>query len=145
ADHFTADGKRTDAAHWYLSAANLITALSVLAMEREADMAMVLATLNRTAQSDYTDISRSLEEKVAADLLLAHAMTPDREAGSVASTARSSLGLWVDERVRHATSSSERELDLDRLLLAPSTLYMVAPAEEAERCRPLFSALIGTL
>jgi type IV secretion system protein VirD4 len=145
ADHFTADGKRTDAAHWYLSAANLVTALCVLAKEREADMATVLATLNRTAQSDYTDVSRTLEDRVAADLLLAHAMTPDREAGSVASTARSSLGLWVDERVRHATSSSERELDLGRLLNQPSTLYLVAPAEEAERCRPLFSALIGTL
>src|SRR2546422_1195661 len=34
ADHFTASGRRGSAAHWYLSAANLITALSVFAKER---------------------------------------------------------------------------------------------------------------
>src|SRR5712691_6075797 len=76
---------------------------------------------------------------------MAHALTPDREAGSIASTARSCLGLWVDERVCRATASSEHELDLDELLDQGGTLYLVAPAEEAERCRPLFSALIATL
>jgi type IV secretory pathway TraG/TraD family ATPase VirD4 len=34
---------------------------------------------------------------------------------------------------------------LDELLARPTTLYLVAPAEEAERCRPLFSALVATL
>jgi len=55
------------------------------------------------------------------------------------------LGLWIDERVCAATASSERQLDLDRLLEQGGTIYLVAPAEEAERCRPLFSALIATL
>jgi type IV secretion system protein VirD4 len=145
ADHFTAEGKRSGAAHWYLSAANLLTALAVLAKERGGDMGTVLTTLNRTAQSEYVDLAKMLEDARAADLLLAHAMTPDREAGSVASTARACLGLWVDERIRRATTSSEAVLDLDRFLAQPSTLYLVAPAEEAERCRPLFSALIATL
>jgi type IV secretion system protein VirD4 len=145
ADHFTAEGKRSGAAHWYLSASSLITGLAVLAKERKADMGMVMTTLNRTSQADYVDLSKLLEDARAADLLLAHSITPDREAGSVASTARSSLGLWVDERVRSATASSEDELDLDQFLVRPNTLYLVAPAEEAERCRPLFSALVATL
>jgi type IV secretion system protein VirD4 len=145
ADHFTSAGKRGSSAHWYLSASNLITAASVLAKEREGDMGFVLATLSRTAQAEYLELAKVIEDQRAADLLLAHAMTPDREAGSVSSTARACLGLWVDERVRSATSSSERELDLDGLLAQPSTLHLVAPAEEAERCRPLFSALIATL
>src|SRR5439155_2706145 len=76
---------------------------------------------------------------------MAHALTPDREAGSIASTARSCLGLWVDDRVRGATTGGAQDLDLDALLAAPSTLYLVAPAEDAERCRPLFSALVATL
>jgi type IV secretion system protein VirD4 len=78
-------------------------------------------------------------------LLVAHANTPDREAGSIASTARSSLSLWTDERVAAATASSDNALDLDRLLALGGTLYLVAPAEEAERCRPLFSALLLSL
>jgi type IV secretion system protein VirD4 len=145
ADHFTASGKRGMASHWYLSASNLITALAVFARESGGDMGTVLIALNRTAQADYAELSKVVDDAHAADLLMAHALTPDREAGSVASTARSCLGLWVDERVCSATSSSERELDLDRLLAEGGTLYLVAPAEEAERCRPLFSALIATL
>jgi type IV secretion system protein VirD4 len=145
ADHFTAAGKRSSSAHWYLAASNLITALAVFAKEREGDMAAVLMTLNRTGQSEYVDLAKLLEDKRAADLLVAHALTPDREAGSVASTARACLGLWVDERVCAATGVSDRELDLDQLLGLGGTLYLVAPAEEAERCRPLFSALIATL
>jgi type IV secretion system protein VirD4 len=145
ADHFTAAGKRGGASHWYLSASSLITALAVFAKESGRDMGAVLIALNRTAQADYAELSKSVDDTQAADLLMAHALTPDREAGSVASTARSCLGLWVDERVRSATTSSERELDLDQLLAQGGTLYLVAPAEEAERCRPLFSALVATL
>jgi type IV secretory pathway TraG/TraD family ATPase VirD4 len=145
ADHFTAYGKLGGAAHWYLAASNLITALAVFAKERGGDMGTVLIALNRTAQADYAELSKVIDDAHAADLLMAHALTPDREAGSIASTARSCLGIWVDERVCRATTGSERELDLDVLLAQGGTLYLVAPAEEAERCRPLFSALIGTL
>jgi len=145
ADHFTAYGKGGSAAHWYLAASNLITALAVFAKERGGDMNTVLIALNRTAQADYAELSKVVDDVHAADLLMAHALTPDREAGSIASTARSCLGIWVDERVCLATAGSERELDLDVLLAQSGTLYLVAPAEEAERCRPLFSALIGSL
>jgi type IV secretory pathway TraG/TraD family ATPase VirD4 len=48
--------------------------------------------------------------------------------------------------VRATTSAPEQTaLDLDQLLANGATLYLVAPAEEAERCRPLFTALLGTL
>ncbi len=145
ADHFTAAGKGGSAAHWYLSAGNLITALSIFAKERGRDMGFVFSTLNLTAHADYAELAKTVEDEPAANLLMAHALTPDREAGSIASTARSCLGLWVDERVRRATAVSSQDLDLDELLAQPATLYLVAPAEEAERCRPLFSALIATL
>src|SRR5260370_13705472 len=108
-------------------------------------MSPALLALDRSAQADYAELSKVVDDRHAADLLMAHALTPDREAGSIASTARSCLGLWVDERVCLATTSSERELDLDDLLTDGGTLYLVAPAEEAERCRPLFSALIASL
>jgi type IV secretory pathway TraG/TraD family ATPase VirD4 len=123
----------------------LLTALAVLAKEREGDMGSVLITLNRTNQGDYAELSKFVDDPRAADLLMAQALTPDREAGSIASTARSCLGLWVDERVCTATATSDQDLDLDQLLEQGGTLYLVAPAEEAERCRPLFSALIATL
>ena len=145
ADHFTAEGKRGNSTHWYLSASSLITALAVLAHERGGDMSSVLTTLARTAHSEYISLSEVVADKRAGDLLRAHAQTPEKEAGSIASTARSCLGLWVDERVCAATATSEHSLDLDLLLSQSGTLYLVAPAEEAERCRPLFSALIATL
>jgi type IV secretion system protein VirD4 len=145
ADHFTSDGKRGHAAHWYLAASSLITGLAVCERERDGDMRTVLRRLNRTTPSEYIGLSKVVEDASASELLLAFALTPDREAGSIASTARSSLSLWNDERIAEATASSEHALDLDRLLLEGGTLYLVAPAEEAERCRPLFSALLLSL
>ena len=145
ADHFTATGKRGTAAHWYLSAAGLITGLAMFARERDGDMSTVLKVLSRTSQAEFAALSRVVNDQRAADLLMAHALTPDREAGSIASTARSCLGLWVDERVCAATARGDAGCDLDALLGDGGTLYLVAPSEEAERCRPLFSALISTL
>ena len=145
ADHFTADGKRGTSTHWYLAASSLIAGLAVCERERGGDMRSLLTRLNRTALSEYIGLSAVVEDATAAMLLVAHANTPDREAGSIASTARSSLSLWTDERVAAATASSDNELDLDRLLALGGTLYLVAPAEEAERCRPLFSALLLSL
>src|SRR5579859_804861 len=112
ADHFTASGKRGSSAHWYLSASNLLTGLAVFAKERDGHMGSVLITLNRTNQAEYAELSKFVEDPRAGDLLMAHALTPDREAGSIASTARSCLGLWVDERVCAATATSDQQLDL---------------------------------
>ncbi len=145
ADHFTASGKHGHSAHWYLAAASLITGLAVCERERGGDMATLLARLNRTALVEYAGLAKVVEDQRASDLLTAFALTPDREAGSIASTARSSLSLWTDERIAEATTTSDRALDLDRILGERGTLYLVAPAEEAERCRPLFSALLLSL
>jgi type IV secretion system protein VirD4 len=145
ADHFTAEGKRGHNAHWYLAASSLISGLAVCERESGGDMRSVLARLNRTASSEYVGLARTVKDTTAAELLLAYALTPDREAGSIASTARSSISLWTDERVASATRSGPEALDLGRLLAEAGTLYLVAPAEDAERCRPLFSALLMAL
>lgn len=145
ADHFTAEGKRGTSTHWYLAASSLITGLAVYERERGGDMRSVLRRLNRTASSEYIGLSAVVEDATAAELLVAFALTPEREAGSIASTAPSSLSLWTDERVAAATAPGANSLDLDRLLAEAGTLYLVAPAEEAERCRPLFSALLLSL
>lgn len=145
ADHFTAEGKRGHNAHWYLAASSLIGGLVACEREHGGDMRSVLARLNRTAPSEYVGLARTVKDAIAAELLLAYALTPEREAGSIASTARSSLSLWTDERVANATRSTSESVDLDRLLAEAGTLYLVAPAEDAERCRPLFSALLLSL
>jgi len=145
ADHFTAEGKRGHNAHWYLAASSLISGLVTCERERGGDMRSVLARLNRTPPSEYVGVARTVKDGTAAELLLAYALTPEREAGSIASTARSSLSLWTDERVAAATRSGPNAVDLDRLLAEAGTLYLVAPAEDAERCRPLFSALLMSL
>src|SRR5207244_11840689 len=145
ADHFTAPGKRGDSSHWYLAASSLLTGLAVCERERGGDMGTLLTRLNRTAVSEYLGLAKVVEDANASDLLVAFALTPDREAGSIASTARSALSLWNDDRIAAATKTSANGLDLDQLLSESGTLLLVAPAEEAERCRPLFSALLHTL
>jgi type IV secretory pathway TraG/TraD family ATPase VirD4 len=113
--------------------------------EQGGDMRSVVARLNRTAPAQYVGLAKTVNDTSGAELLLAYALTPEKEAGSIASTARSSLSLWNDQRVASATRSTQNALDLDRLLEASGTLYLVAPAEDAERCRPLFSALVMSL
>lgn len=145
ADVFTAEGKRTHNAHFYLSAASLLTGLFVCARERGGDMRTVVATLHRTSHAEYAELAKFVADRTAADLLLAHSLTQDKEGNSVTSTARSSLSLWVDDRIALATSQSANPVDLDALLAESGTLYLVAPAEEAERVRPLFSVMISAL
>jgi type IV secretory pathway TraG/TraD family ATPase VirD4 len=145
ADHFTAPGKRGDSAHWYLAASSLLTGLAVCERERGGDMRTLLTRLNRTLPSEYIGLAKVVEDPNASDLLVAFALTPDREAGSIASTARAALSLWNDNRIAEATKTSANALDLDLLLSKRGTLFLVAPAEEAERCRPLFSALLLAL
>jgi type IV secretion system protein VirD4 len=145
ADFFTSTGKESDASHWYLSAANLLTALFLMEHEQNGDLAGVLSLLNRTPLNGY-NVLTAQAIGVAAEILTGFAATPEKEAGSIISTARSSLSLWLDERVAQATTSNgESGLDLGEMLVSGGTLYLVAPAEEAERCRPLFSALLTGL
>ena len=145
ADLFTADGKQTQSAHWYLSAANLLTGLFLLEHDRGGDLRSVLRLINETPLIGYLPLAATTSGE-SAEILRGFASTPEREAGSIISTARSSLSLWLDPRVAGATASSGGEsLDLDQLLSASGTLYLVAPAEDAERCRLLFSALLSAL
>jgi type IV secretory pathway TraG/TraD family ATPase VirD4 len=142
ADHFTSEGKRGQNAHWYLAASSLIGGLVICEREHGGDMRSVLARLNRSTSSEYVGLARTVKDSTAAELLLAYALTPDKEAGSIASTARSSLSLWTDERVASATISGPEALNLDHLLARAGTLYLVARSPEwASRPRRLMSVL----
>jgi type IV secretion system protein VirD4 len=148
ADLFTSEGKQGPSAHWYLSAANLIAGLILAAHHSHEDLRSVVARLNNLSLSSFVGLAAQQRDPVAKELLTAFANTPSREAGSVASTARSCLSLWLDNRIANATAASPEagaNLDLKQLLETGGTLYLVAPAEEAERCRPLFTALLQSL
>ena len=145
ADLFTSEHRTGSSSHWYLSAGNLIAGLLLKERGRGGDLRQVLRDLNELNPAELAGLELEGEDPTARELLRAFARTPDREAGSIASTARSSLSLWLDERVARATSSAVPSLDLDCLLEESGTLYLVAPAEEAERCRPLFSALLQSI
>jgi len=148
ADLFTSDGKRGESAHWYHAASSLLAGLLLVGNTEGGDLRAVLARLNSLSQGEYVGLAKAHGGTTAGELLTAFANTPDREAGSIASTARSALSLWLDPRVEHATSAEadpRTNLDLGHLLETGGTLYLVAPAEEAERCRPLFSALLQSL
>jgi type IV secretory pathway TraG/TraD family ATPase VirD4 len=146
ADVFTADGKASHSPHWYHSASNLLTGLFLVANHLEGDLSMVLDFLNSTALPAYAALGKHAGDR-AEGILIGFARTPQDEAGSIISTARASLSLWLDDRVAAASSSKSTlpQLALDELLNGGGTLYLVAPAEDAERCRPFFTALLGSL
>jgi type IV secretory pathway TraG/TraD family ATPase VirD4 len=147
AELFATDGKPQPPTHWYLSAANLLTGLFMIERARGGDLSWVLERLNTTAVRGYAMLAGPQLDGLAASIVRGFSQTPVEEAGSIISTARSCLSLWLDERVAAATSAQSQtaHLDLDALLAEGGTLYLVAPAEDAERCRPLFSALLGSL
>ena len=148
ADLFTSEGKQGPSAHWYLAASNLIAGLILAAHASHQDLRAVVARLNNLSLSNFAGLAAQQRDPVAKELLTAFVNTPAREAGSVASTARSCLALWLDNRIAGATAAEPGgsvPLDLDQLLETGGTLYLVAPAEEAERCRPLFTALLQSL
>jgi type IV secretory pathway TraG/TraD family ATPase VirD4 len=146
ADVFTADGKASHSPHWYHSAATLLTGLFLLAHQFEGDLGMVLDFLNSTALAAYAALGKGAGDR-AEGILAGFASTPPEEAGSIISTARAALSLWLDDRVVTSTAAKSAlpQLDLDTLLDGGGTLYLVAPAEDADRCRPVFSALLGSL
>ncbi len=140
ADLFTSDGKSGPSAHWYLSAASLIAGLILAARAEGGDLRSVTTWLNTLGLNQYVGLPNRQRDEVARELLTAFANTPSREAGSIASTARSSLSLWLDNRVARATAAKSAEgvaFEVEDLLTEGGTLYLVAPANEAERCRPL--------
>jgi len=148
ADLFTSEGKQGPSAHWYLAASNLIAGLILAAHAGHEDLRSVVARLNNLSLSNFAGLAAQQRDPIAKELLTAFVNTPSREAGSVASTARSCLALWLDNRIAAATAANPQSsvpLDLDQLLETGGTLYLVAPAEEAERCRPLFTALLQSL
>ena len=146
ADVFTAEGKASHSPHWYHSAANLLTGLFLVANHLEGDLSMVLDFLNSTALLAYAALGKQVGGR-GEGILSGFARTPPEEAGSIISTARAALSLWLDDRVAETTTTSSPlpQLDLESLLASGGTLYLVAPAEDAERCRPVFTALLGSL
>ncbi len=148
ADLFTSEGKQGPSAHWYLSAASLLAGLILAAHDSHEDLRSVVDRLHNLSHSHFASLAAQQRDPVAKELLTAFVNTPSREAGSVASTARTCLSLWLDNRIARATSAVPEAglaLDVNELLETGGTLYLVAPAEEAERCRPLFTALLQSL
>src|SRR5204863_474695 len=86
--------------HWYIAASSLLTGLALCERERGGDMQALLRRLNRTAVSEYIGLAKVVEDPNASDLLVAFALTPQRDAGSTASTARPSLSPWDNCRAR---------------------------------------------
>src|SRR5207244_2345528 len=68
ADAFTAEGRRGEATHWYLSAANLLTALLLLENEAGEDMRSLLSLLNTTAQPKYAGLAAIVHDQTASEL-----------------------------------------------------------------------------
>ena len=151
-DLLTAEGRHAASdPMWINEAAALL--LGLVLAEREAladgrrggDLTAVRARLLETRVAEYAGLAMSVRDPEAKQIFAAFSRTPEATAGGIITTARACLTLWTDQRVAAATAAGGGGPDVMRLLIDGGTLYLVAPLEDAERCRPLFTALVQSI
>jgi type IV secretion system protein VirD4 len=96
-------------------------------------------------------VDQELQDGVIAELSRAGKLDPliaaealwrkeDRLRGSVYATIQNALAAYADPGV--GDFGTRNEIDLDAWLSGPNTIYVVAPAHEQARLRPVFSVLV---
>lgn len=84
------------------------------------------------------------EVELAADALEGTWSTDERTRSSIYTTARTVVEAWSDPAVA-AASDGECEITPEWLLGGDNTLYVVAPARDQARLRPVFASLVADL
>jgi type IV secretion system protein VirD4 len=139
-----------DSAFWYSAAEKLLAPLLFAAASSGGGMADVLRWLNNGEQAE-PDVTKRLQEvgDVAdcVDALgawNANLNREERQRSSIYTTAETIVAAFSDPRVLKASECAEYT-PAKLLDGRASTLYLCAPANEQERLRPLFAAMISEL
>jgi type IV secretion system protein VirD4 len=138
-----------DPDHWRAGAARILRPYFLAAAchpLRSGDLGVVRRWLAAQEVAEPVSVLRGLDNTAGyqwAAELQGVANTPDRERGSFYSAAETTLAATSDPRV--LDSCSMTELDLERLLLTRSTLYVVSQTEDQKAVAPLISALIESV
>lgn len=144
--------------------ASWLTEVAYSGSDRDADWAgwaekMLAPMLHAAARADLTmaavarwldtrdwrSVAKHLPTDPAgpAEAWTASISRPEKQQGSILSVAESILKVFADPGVAEATSKSE--FTVAELLAANGTLYIVSPAHEQARLRPIFTALLRSV
>ena len=142
----TRPGENT--AFWEALACKLLAPLMFAAASSGAGIDQVGRWVDRRTTTEVTQTLQLLGDTDAVDAWAASCARDDRARDSVYSTAEAILRAFASPTARAATTTDAdarlagQVLDVDTLIRRGDTLYLVAPAHEQQRLRPLFQALV---
>jgi len=136
---------------WESLGAKLLAPLLFAAAATGGGVRQVAGWVDRREVAEVTEALQWLADPDALDAWAASCAREDRQRDSVYATAEAILKAFASPSARAATEITAddhlagRVLDVEQLLTRGDTLYLVAPAHEQDRLRPLFEALVQTV
>jgi len=133
---------------WESLGAKLLAPLLFAAAATGGGIRQVARWVDRREVAEVTEALQRLADPDALDAWAATCAREDRQRDSVYSTAEAILKAFASPSARAATEITAddhlagRVLDVEALLRRGDTLYLVGPAHEQDRLRPLFQALV---
>ena len=135
-------------AFWETLGAKLLGPLLYAAAASAGGIEQVSRWVDRRTTTEVTEVLKLLGDTDALDAWAASCAREERQRDSVYATAETILRAFASPTARAATRIDAdghvegTVLDVDRLIRRGDTLYLVAPAHEQQRLRPLFQALV---
>ncbi len=142
------DPRGENATFWESLAAKLLAPLLYAAAGTGRSLRHLAAWVDRRETTEITEALSSLGDLDALDAWAASCAREERQRESVYATTEVILRAFASPSARAATDITDddrtagRVLDVGRLLTEHATLYLVAPAHEQGRLRPLFESLV---
>lgn len=140
-------GGLEDADFWYAAAEKLMAPLLFAAATSGGEMADVIRWLNDGAEAEQEVTERLTGAADSEDALSAWRANwnrEERQRSSIYTTAETIMGAFADPRVLDASSRADYT-PAELLDGRSNTLYLCAPANEQERLRTLFAAMLSEL
>jgi type IV secretion system protein VirD4 len=129
---------------WEQLGAKLLGSLLFAAAGTGSRISQVARWVDRREVQEVADALKKLGDADAIDAFTASQSREDRQRDSVYATAETVLRSFTSPSVRAATDVTINDahvLDIECMLDRAETLYLVAPAHEQSRLRPLFESL----
>jgi type IV secretion system protein VirD4 len=136
---------------WESLGAKLLAPLLYAAAASGSGIQQVASWVDRREVAEVTEILEWLADPDVLDAWAASCVREDRQRDSVYATAEAILKAFASPSARAATEITDddhlagRVLDVEQMLRRGDTLYLVAPAHEQDRLRPLFESLVQTV
>lgn len=130
-----------DAAFWYAAAAKQLAPLLLAAALGGYTMGEIVRWTNSSELSEPGQLLHVAGEIDAALALSACESRDERIRSSVSTTLETVLAPFEDPEVERWTSSTD--VDIEKVVSSPATLFLCGPSQEQSRVQGLFAALVS--